>query len=187
MKQVHVADAPDTDSTSRLFRTSTLQLFPAFHCLFQKLLHNRYLTGLSVRGLTSEITLQIIHIARMKAGHAYTDSPSTEDHEELLMSSDGTSTSTNGDERWSRPKTWGLRRTAVASSIDNIREYRWVMTSGMLAVIICLQLVIWHEVRAQTCSNMVQVGSDYNGKTPTCSYSFSSWRIVAGEQFTDVA
>lgn len=106
----------------------------------------------------------------MKSEQAYSDLSSTEGHDDPMLSSDVASTSTNEDERWSRGKSWGGRQSAKASFID-IREYWWLITAGMLGVIIGLQLVIWHEIRAQSCDYVVQVGSDYNGKTPTCSQS----------------
>lgn len=104
----------------------------------------------------------------MKGKQVYTDLPSTEGHDDPLLNSDVASTFTNEDERWTRTKGWDSRRTTAASLID-IREYWWLITAGMLGVIIGLQLVIWHEIKTQSCDHMVQVGSDFNGKTPTCT------------------
>ncbi|KAJ4419797.1 hypothetical protein N0V82_004732 [Gnomoniopsis sp. IMI 355080] len=117
----------------------------------------------------------------MKGKHAYTDLPNTENHEDPLLNSDIASTSTGEEERWSKTTNWGSRRSAVTSHID-IREYWWLITAGMLGIIIGLQLVIWHEIKTQSCDTMVQVGSDYNRKSPIFGTEIVKWN--ADPEFT---
>lgn len=162
MKQTPATATPDTNSVSN----------PSFH----EFRHLQQFNNFNQRHSLREQPEKFYHDSikspsTMKSEQAYSDLSSTEGHDDPLLSSDLASTSTNDDERWSRGKSWGGRPSAKASFID-IREYWWLITAGMLGVIIGLQLVIWHEIKAQSCGNMVQVGSDYNGKTPTCSQIF---------------
>lgn len=108
--------------------------------------------------------------ATMKGVHAYTDSPSIEDHqnEEPLLNSDDISTSTHDEEKWLKPKSWRLRRPEMGFIVD-IRDYGWLIVASLLFIIVGLQLVIWHDIKTQACDSSVQVGGDYNRKGPTCS------------------
>lgn len=111
---------------------------------------------------------------------AYQDSPKTEGRQALLRDSESSSstvdeekpmqwgTSTSGDRaaRWSTPSEG---RTFLSA----MRECAWLVTIGLMAVIVVLQLAIWHEVRGAAgsgaASSATTPGGDYTGKGPMCS------------------
>lgn len=108
---------------------------------------------------------------------AYQDSPKTEDHQGLLRDCESSSTideekpqwgtTTSGDRaaRWSTPSEG---RTFLYA----LRECAWLITIGLMAVIVVLQLAIWREVRGaarSAASSATTPGGDYTGKGPTCS------------------
>lgn len=101
-------------------------------------------------------------------GHEYTASPSKEDHDEPLLTSNATPSSSNNEDGWPRRQSWSMRRSA--SVADNMPYWALIIV-GMLAVIIGLQLTLWYEMRTQSCKSLLQVGGDFNQKEPTSSSS----------------
>lgn len=118
----------------------------------------------------------------------YTDSPGKEDHVEPLLNANAASSSADDEERWSKRERWSApgRRSADRSTgpLDAIREYWWLVTSGMLAVIVGLQLMIWHDLKTHACGDRLQLGGDYNRKEPTCSSPTRLSRHVSRRPWT---
>lgn len=109
---------------------------------------------------------------------AYQDSPKTEEDRQELLASSAHSDASSMDEE----KQWGPSSTARTRAarwtnsqgrtfMSALREYAWLVTIGLMAVIVVLQLAIWHEVRGQSTSSISTAttpGGDYTGKGPTC-------------------
>lgn len=101
--------------------------------------------------------------------HAYEDSPNEEDveHGEPLLDSDGKPPNHDTDS-YSGRRIWSTRRSAIDSFV-NLQEHWRLIFGGMLGIIIGLQLIIWHDIKAQSCENDLQLGGDYNRKGPISS------------------
>lgn len=74
------------------------------------------------------------------------------------------------EQPWGMSTSRGTRRTFLSA----LREYAWLVTIGLMAVIVVLQLAIWHEVRGgargtASSSSATTPGGDYTGKGPMCS------------------
>lgn len=103
---------------------------------------------------------------------AYQDLPKTEDREELLASSDTDVASMAEENQWAtsseiRTGRWAKGRPFLSA----LRECAWLITMGLLAVAIVLQLAIWHELRkiSAAADSSAQPGGDHTGKGPLCS------------------
>lgn len=111
----------------------------------------------------------------------YHDLPKTEDCQELLVNADSDASSVNEeDKQWasSRASSGPAGRAAKwgpgvgRSWLSALREYAWLFTMGLMALIVVLQLAILHQVRSQgraASNSATQPGGDYTGQGPICS------------------
>lgn len=128
----------------------------------------RYSTAIESRSGTTNTTTM-----------AYQDSPKTEDREELLASSAHSDTASMDEEKQWGPSSMGNRATRWTNSkgrtfMSALREYAWLVTIGLMAVIVVLQLAILHEVSGKSASTATTPGGDYTGKGPTCKSAVAS-------------
>lgn len=170
VKQHAAASEPDTTPAFDLFSKKvmfSLQTIPIY-TIYPRT------SSVNIAKRLSSHEFTCIHLAwpawpaNMQEKGAYIDSMGTEDLDEPLLRSDLASRTAQDECLCSRSKTRHTRGSTVVS-VFAINQYWWVIIAGLLGVIIAMQLVVWHEIKTGSLDSLLQVGGDYNGRSPTCS------------------
>lgn len=107
----------------------------------------------------------------MDGSQSYASLPSTEDREGLAENSDVDSFTVNRDKNWRSSDFTRLSQSKRRTVVSTLRDYWWIYTSGLLVLIVGLQLAVWHELRSYLSDSSRQVGGDFTGMGPVCSSS----------------
>lgn len=74
------------------------------------------------------------------------------------------------EKNWQSAKIQGLQNAKVQAAVAFVKEYYWLVTTALLAVVVVLQVVIWSTVGAAKC--VPQVGTDDGALALSCRFDF---------------
>lgn len=117
----------------------------------------------------------------MDTKRSFEDAPRVEDREQLLPKSEAEAASSVEGENWPSTSFRTARQPKRRAFIAAVRDYWWLLNTGLLITLIGLQLVMWRDIRAgsQDCSH--QLGGDYKNEGPICTLSNRAPRVSMGQ------
>lgn len=120
----------------------------------------------------------------MSRQQSYTDAART-DRRGLLREFDASTE--EEDKHWRTASIGEERQSRWRAGLEALAGYRWFITTGVLMIILGLQLVILNRTRGtKACSP--QVGGSYVEKTQSCSSPFvgrHQWHLVDASHSSD--
>jgi hypothetical protein len=109
----------------------------------------------------------------MDTRRIYDNPPKAGDREELLADSDGDSSFQDSENDWPSAGFKGRGQQGRRTVMSALKDYWWLYTTGLLILIVILQLGIWYEVRVRSPNSSRQVGGDHEAKGPICLSSLT--------------
>ena len=88
--------------------------------------------------------------------------------EELLHESETQALSTNLEKQWQTAEFAESQGPKSRSILAACEKYWRLITIGLLAIIIVLQLAIWSAMGGSSARCSAQVGAEYQGLSPDC-------------------
>jgi hypothetical protein len=98
----------------------------------------------------------------------YESVSSSDDHEELLSSTEVDESVVGEEKPWYTAKEEARRRSRTSKLVSTLRSYRWLIDFSLLLVILGLLVFLLLGQRRDSRVPHWQVGDDFTGAGPKC-------------------